>query len=327
MEVYRNRKALLARFTDSQMADDSKGKPTSTIADFYRTKTYVKPAQMINPEYPPFPEPYALAHSVLGNGNWNDFNAVFVIQVAVCNLNCWFCYVDKELRRAETHRADGTEIGGWFDAEEVLSWWDTTGTRILRVSGGEPMMVPDFIFDLWDKVSERNSFNDIDTPFLWVDTNMTRCSDFVTRYYQRSRHNERKLLGICGCFKGFTPSIAAYNSGRENILSYQFLNARRLLKETELELFFYVPNSVLPETSPQDIRVFFDRMRAEIHPNAPLRTHILQIKNYSPTQKAEWENHTGLVHGQRPISIWQELCLETYSPELLWVPDYQVNLR
>lgn len=311
-------------FAEGMKADNT-GKETSELGDYWRTKTYVKPKDMVNPAYPVFPQPYQMAQALYG-GTWNDFNKVFVVQVAKCNLDCWYCFVDKELREGK----DG-KFGGWFDADEVMDMWRESGVPICRISGGEPTLAPDFICSMISQFEDI--YNDgSENGLLWIDTNLSTGTHFIEKYKRSAMSLAyQPNVAISGCFKGFCESDAEEATGvRGNLLKSQFDTAKALIEETDLEAFFYVPgitHKALAE--PQDyIKQFFHRMREEVDENAPLRTYILEIKNYSPTVTSEWGEWSAyLPGGCRPIDVWQQLCREHYSPELLWLPNHQIQFK
>lgn len=342
MTVYKNDKVLLAKFTSSeQMMADNAGKSTSALGDFYREKTYVKPDDMINPHYPPFPEPYKFGQFLFG-GDWNEYNKPFIIQVAQCNIDCWYCFVDKKLREGKED-IDGCKVGDWFTAEEVIDMWRHSGrNKVLRISGGEPTLASGFLMDMVKLVADEECL-------LWIDTNLSTGNHLFNAIDKRTDmfggSNDYGVfeygwnVGVCGCFKGFTDKQASDTTGADRgLLDRQIEMARRLIDDTLFEPFFYVPgivekNKNLGEIK-DDISNLFHRLRHEVHENAPLRTHVLEIKNYSSTIIKEWDNYIGVLpyadlhtgKTLRPIDIWQELCRETYPPELLWLPDIQVSL-
>lgn len=322
------KKVLLAKFTASeQMKADNEGKATSKLEDYWRTKTYVKPDDMLNPHYPIFPQPYQLASHLLG-GDWNLYNRCCVIQIAKCNLDCWYCYVDKQLRQGYTHRGDGTEIGHWFSPEEIHQMFKVSGTKVWRISGGEPTLAPEFLIDMINLLWLEDSL-------LWIDTNLvgdSRFYDLIKNVHPEFQEN----VGMCGCFKGFTEGDAATATRvGGGILQAQFDQARRMVEDTHLNAFFYVPGIVVEGTNEKHIRQFFERMVEEVDPMAPLRTYILEIKNYSSTEVGEWKRWKAefpvqmdnVGYFQRPIDIWQSLLREYYTPEQIWLPNHQIQFQ
>lgn len=316
-------KVLLANFASAEgMKADNTGKDTSELGDFWRTKTYVKPKDMVNPTYPVFPQPYQMAQALFG-GTWNDFNKVFVVQVGKCNLDCWYCFVDKELREGK--------FGDWFDAYEVMDMWRESGVPICRISGGEPTLAPDFLVAMIGQFEDIYNYG-AETGLLWIDTNLAGGPAFVNKYKKSAMALEyQPNVAISGCFKGFCESDAEDATGvKGNLLKAQFETAKALIEETDLEAFFYVPGITHKALdNPQGyIEEFFNRMRQEVDEYAPLRTYILEIKNYSPTETHQWgEWNAYLPGGCRPIDLWQQLCRKTYSPELLWLPNHQIQFK
>jgi uncharacterized protein YfbU (UPF0304 family) len=108
-----------------------------------------------------------------------------------------------------------------------------------------------------------------------------------------------------------------------------------MVEDTEFNAFFYVPGIVTEHTDAKSIKMFFERMVEEVDPMAPLRTYILQIKNYSSTDTDEWKrwSHDVTVKTAmgdryyRPIEIWQQLLREYYTPEQMWLPSHQVQFQ
>ena len=290
------------------MQGDNSGKSTSKLSDYWRTKTYVKPIEMQNPDYPIFPQPYQVGVDKFG-GTWLDYNEVFIVQVAQCNLNCWYCFVDKELRVSDE------SLGAWFTAQEVIEMWRESGSRVLRVSGGEPTLAREFLHDLILLMPGEDGL-------LWIDTNLM----FDQRLINALKGvTMEEAYNVCfsGCFKGWTANDAWEFCGAN--LDQQFDAAHALVKHTPFELFFYIPDAMTPGVTSSDIEAFFNRMVEEVDPMAPLRTYVLHVKDYTPTDKSKWVDVRQQVDGLRPIELWQHLCRKTFGPELNWIPNHQVS--
>lgn len=326
-----NKRVLLARFPDSQMVADNQGKATSSLQDFWRTKTYVKPEEMLNAAYPIFRQPYSWASSMFG-GTWNDYNRVFVIQLPKCNLNCWYCYVDPALRQGLEFTEGDKRVGQWVSIEELYSEFLNSDTGLLRISGGEPMLAPEFVIDMVHMVGNQP---------VWVDTNMSTGKHFFDVLNEQMPDYDPFAswdFGMCGCFKGFTDQQAAVQAGvidrqrkgsQPSLLDAQFAFAKWMVDAPMIAPFWYVPDLCV-NTTREDVRQFFERMRMEVDDCAPLRTHILHIKEYTPTDHDQaWklgDCQRTVDTKERPIDIWRELCECTYPPGLVWIPSDQVPL-
>jgi uncharacterized Fe-S cluster-containing radical SAM superfamily protein len=334
MTIYDNGKVLLAGFEHAEgMQADNAGKTTSELGAFWRTKTYVKPNDMVPSllaSWPLFPQPYQMAQALYG-GTWNDYNKAFIIQVAKCNLRCFYCYCDQDLLEGKTHNEAGAEVARWFDVDEILDMWrGESGLPIFRISGGEPTLVPEFLIQM---IAAFEDMHDTlaETGFLWIDTNLSTGRSFIERYKKSATALEyHPNVGVSGCFKGFTDEDATKATGAYGLLDIQFKMAKALIEETDLETFFYVPGIISCDTpTPRKaIEEFFDRLREEVDERAPLRTYLLQIKDYSKTPKAETEQWKCCVPDGKPLPVvWQQLCNKHYAPELLWLPNHQVQFK
>jgi len=312
-------KALFAKFTTSeQMIADNVGKSTSHLSDFWRTKTYVKPEEMVDPSFPSFDQPYQLGQQIFG-GSWHDYNTVCIFQIAKCNYRCWYCYVDRQLLLGQ-EAVDDVQLAHWFTPEEIIGMFKESGKKVLRLSGGEPTLYPNFMTELARWMIGQDSL-------LWFDTNMSTGKDFFEAWegYFDLHYTSKPHAGIVGCFKGFCSEDAMNMAGAN--LDEQFVFAERLIKQRDLEVFFYVPGLVCRGASPSVVKSFFDRMRKDIDEYAPLRTHVLQIKNYSSTED-QWGRYTQNINdGRRVVDVWQRLCRDHYQPEELWLPSHQVKYQ
>lgn len=353
MEVWleAEKKVLLAQFLDSTMAKDADptGKDSYT-EDFWRVKTYTKDHDKLKP-FPErdFCEPYMVAQHYCG-GTWNDYNQPFVVQVGKCNLNCFWCFVPNRLRNASE--------GAYFTAEEVVDMFLANRQRgVLRISGGEPFLAPEFLFELGNAFLKRlvQHPERMQYCYLWIDTNLLGVGyKLVLEHF----NNLRIPYGICGCFKGFDAhtfeqNMAVSEVGQASMLhspdfapvifSKQFESARRILEAIggRGELFFYVPEIVkcpIPSIDVSDpvksgeikadmntrISQFVKRMRREVSLFAPLRTTILAIKEYESNKE---QMITDRIPSGWTKQIWNEILEKTYALDWRWLPQYQIPLR
>ena len=314
-------KAPFAIFpTSKKMIADNEGKPTSRVWDVCRTKTFVKPPEMLDPKYPPFDQPHQFACQLYG-GTWNDYNEVCVFQVfGPCGLRCWYCYVDRMFLQTE-EIIDCRQVAEWLTPEQVRDIWRQSGTKILNLSGGEPTQFPRFMAELAMWMQGEKAL-------LWFSTNMSSGSRLfdVWEGYFDLRFMTKPHAGIAGCFKGFSPEDALDMAGAN--LDEQFIFAQRLVKQRDLEVFFYVPGLVRRGTSQSVIEAFFERLRQEVDEFAPLRTYILLIKPYASTDPEIWEDYSMNINdSRRVVDVWQGLCRDHYKPEELWLPSHQIKYQ
>ncbi|MHA1756194.1 MAG: radical SAM protein [Promethearchaeota archaeon] len=313
--LQQEKKVLLANFTDTLMVKDSEGK-YSVINDFWRKKTYVKDDDKLLPMHErEFPEPYQVAQYYCG-GTWNDFNSPFTIQIGFCNIRCFWCYVPENLKSGKN--------GKYFTAEEIVKTWISTEKKgILRLSGGEPFLAPNFIVEIGNEIEKLKDPN----RYLWIDTNLL---GFSYEEVVKKLSDLEIPFGITGCFKGFDEETFISNTNANIALfKKQFENAKKILDNLggKGELFFYVPE-ILQKMNEKEIKIkilnFSELLSSTIHKNAPLRVTILSIKEYevNKTQMNFDRLETGLTK-----KIWFEILKDKYPIELIWLPQYQINLK
>ncbi len=326
------RRVLLTRFLDSDMVKDSK---RTDIGEFWRRKTYVKEYDLLKPQLErEFPEPYQVA-TMYCDGTWNDYNAPFIVQIPQCNLDCVWCYVPKHMRQAHKVK-NAAEIGEYFTPEEIIAMWCANADAgILRISGGEPFLAPEFLIELGHVFKEAFEPANYWRRFLWLDTNL------LGRSYEKVIGTLSRLMipfGVCGCFKGFDRYQFQMNMGYDldpllrqgdSPFNRQLRNARTILDSITTvrgELFFYIPEVIqhMREDQIRDlIRFFIGRLVTEVHKFAPLRTTVLYIKEY--------ESNKGTMPGRVPSGttkrLWNEFLLANYPKELLWLPQYQIPMQ
>ena len=309
------KKVFLSSFTKSEMAKEADEKYTF-VNDFWRKKTYIKEEEMLLPCHKwEFPEPYQVAQNYCG-GTWNDYNAPFAIQVGLCNLDCRWCYVDERLKKCE--------IGEYFTAKEIIDLWKSVENKgVLRISGGEPFLAPEFLIE----IGKELKLLDNKARYLWIDTNL------LGKDYEKviTKLSEYKIpFGICGCFKGFDGNNFEFNTRRNGkLLQKQFKYAKEILANLEGkgELFFYIPEfiEIIGEDLIRDkITNFIEKVRNEIHELAPLRITVLIIHEYYANVEKMIVNR---LEPKFTKSIWFSILQEVYPINLIWLPQYQINIK
>jgi hypothetical protein len=325
----KERKVLLAQFLDTTMAQDvdPTGKD-SFVKDFWRKKTYTKDSDKLLPFMNrDFSEPYMVAQHYCG-GTWNDYNQPFIVQVAQCNLACRWCFVPHRLR-------DASE-GRYFSAKGVVELFGQNTPEdhgILRISGGEPFLAPDFLIDIGKQMAKLPAHK----YYLWIDTNL--CGKDYDRVISALSH-ERIPFGVCGCFKGFDRHTFVANMEDQfvhehdtaTLFASQFIHARIILEwlnnypHGQGELFFYVPEIVyhVKPFIKTLVNSFIERLSNEVHINAPLRTTVLRVKEYDSNKGAITADR---VESRLTKQIWNECVEAKYPLELRWIPQYQVSMQ
>lgn len=310
----------LMKLTGSaQEADIRAGKAPSDIwDDTLRVKTYVKPPDTKYPHavgHLDFPEPYQVAAYRLGC-TWNETNPVALVQLAGCNLNCDYCYVGDHTRVNTVERSFDEVLGTYLKYREHGGV-----SRVLRISGGEPMLQTDEVMDLARTFTNgRQRLVSGNDGYLWIDTNL------LVDPGDRIGTLADPLIGVCGCFKP-----------HEGRLQEQFDIARKYI-EAGVDIYFYWPCTVSGEPGSWHYDLPYgvdsdnygahvcDMLAAAVEPMAPLRTTFLHIKyGYSAMGGSDDLDGRQAAAHNFVFAARQSQCRyinHTYPPESYWQPDY-----
>ena len=191
-----------------------------------------------------------------------------VFQIAGCNYRCWFCFVDYQLMIADTSRSR------YFTCDDLIELYRDRDTppQIIRLSGGQPDLVPEWIPWMMQALLDAKLHKKV---YLWADDNLS--NDFAWRYLTTKDWD--LMLGYAnfgkvGCLKGYDPESFHFNTRAPECHFDRQLDILRRLVRSGLDIYIY-----LVLTSPQlrDVRgkieVLLDRLQT-IHPNLPLRVSL-----------------------------------------------------
>lgn len=253
------------------------------------------------------PLPLIPATKALGRVS-GEFVRAQVFQNAACNWRCWYCFVDFQLLSADRRVSD------YFTAAELIDMYleEDDQPDIIDLTGGQPDLVPEWIFWTMKAVEDRALDDKI---FLWSDDNLS------TRYYweyltpkQREYMAHFPKYARVACFKGYDQASFTLNTRAEPArFDQQFEIYQDLLKEG-LDLYAYVTFTALPD---KDLEVrmgqFVDRLQ-KIHPNLPLRTVPLKIQAFTPTTDRLTKQHEIAIVFQHEVhKAWLEELDKRFS--------------
>lgn len=261
-----------------------------------------------------------------------ECNAAFLGQINGCNLNCWYCYVDRVSNSADP------KYGEFFSAEEYLMRFlvearkhqnsEKLALNILRISGGEVFIVPEIIVWMVETV-ERYGLED--HIYIWTDCNLAT-GNFYWKYLtpeQREKIRNFKNLGVCVCHKGFDRQTFHENTGAApEFFDEQFRLHRRLIDEG-LDIYSYLyPVTSSARNLRKRITAFMDKLREEIGEYAPLRMATPPIKIYSPTKKYLTPGRERAIENQwLAMKIWGEELQKRYTLKELSLKPHEVPIK
>ena len=223
-----------------------------------------------------------------------DYNAPFILQVAGCNFHdgtptggCRFCFVDNESN-------DGVfgPKKAWLSVDDCIDsflrardkvyefYMEWTGkevvTRVLRISGGEPTLVLDWILKLWQAIEKRGLLDDDCDIVGQVDTNCSTMAILDQGILETlSSYPVKFLAGMKGCD---SKNIAG-NVQAEQTVTRQ-MNVIKTLVDCGIDVF---PQMYNPD--PATLRLFLELVDNFVIDNFSRRVHISPLKLYGPTRR------------------------------------------
>ncbi len=266
---FKNKKIRMSRFEHSTQQQDMT--LPSNCGDFGRVhhfKLHPSPNWIDNP----------LPHKPVSDYFHTPIPEILPVQLfqlSVCNINCWYCFVDKKLRAGNPKHSD------FCDPTDLLRKAKAENQpNVIVLSGGQPDLVPEY--NLWF-LQSRERLGMEKSHFIWTDDNLSTDLFFETMTpAQMDYMLKRPGYARVGCLKGFDATSAAFNT-RTNLKFFDD-QMRRLKQLTQMGFnqYAYVTLTT-PDIDRIDKRIgdFFDRIQTEIGEDFPLKMVPLEIYKYA----------------------------------------------
>jgi uncharacterized Fe-S cluster-containing radical SAM superfamily protein len=246
--------------------------------------------------------------------NLSEFTKVFTVQVAGCNYSCNYCFVPRELN------SGSEKYGKFFSAEEIVDEFlkiksgSETAMNIIRISGGECLIIPEIIIDVYKAMIKKSP-----ESYLWIDTNLSTY-DILNKYKpELKKFLSQKNVGVVGCFKGTTrKDFSLITGAKEEFYKEQFEIAK-LLIDLGADFYAYVPAYVYGEKSAEEKLESFLRELQKANKKLPLRLEILKIEDF-PASKINFKlaEKEGRAIPKTPqelvFKLWHKKILPKYFP-------------
>jgi uncharacterized Fe-S cluster-containing radical SAM superfamily protein len=204
-----------------------------------------------------------------------------LIQLAGCNLRCWFCFVDDCVLAGNAGR-----VAPISTSDVVAFLREKRRTiHVVMVSGGEPLLQPSFLLKL---KADMDLHLGIDVPYMWIETNLTVDPQEWSVGTRRKMGNllRSPRVGVTGCVKSYHPWGYYINTRRPGSEMWQQIGNARRLQEMGADLY---PTIVLAGPTPRRCERVIDtcvkRLRDELGQEALRRIIPLEIRPYRPTME------------------------------------------
>lgn len=302
-----NRNAfLLSRVENSDQEKDLTLPPN---CDGYGRIRHFK--RFISDEWGQDPLPIDPACKILGLKS-RDMIITQVFQVASCNVNCWYCFVPDDLKEASKCNAK------WFLASDIVDLFqrDCENVSVLDLSGGNPELVPEWIYYIMKELERRKINKKV---YLWSDDTLTTSYFFECLNEKQIEYikNYKNYGKVC-CFKGFDKNSFSFNTRLPEVyFDKQFENFERYYT-LGLDLYGYVTFTTDNINNLKEkINKFIERLR-KIHPLLPLRVVPLKIAIFTPVLNRLNINYIQALEKQILVyKEWRNQLEDIYDATLL----------
>ncbi|MFX1367910.1 MAG: 4Fe-4S cluster-binding domain-containing protein [Promethearchaeota archaeon] len=265
------------------------------------------------------------------NGNWEDYNRLVTIQSAYCPLSCWHCYVEDEFKEAKTensvYASAGEILEGFFEQKE-RDEQNGEIDRVIRVSGGEPLLMPEMTLELLERLRSGGHDKEV---FVWTDTNMiplirNDSGDLpIEDWINLDKLKEFRNFCLYPCFHGISPSNFTWITGCDKRYFDGFFDVLALLIDKRIDFYPTFGSNV---SKPADVEPFFNRL-VDINEKLPLRFALIEYSlNYDPViERVKREERPYVLYNKLlVIKRWNELLNSRYKKGYAEEPRHEVKL-
>ena len=227
-----------------------------------------------NNDWLPNPLPHQPVGEFFGK-EMPDTLQVEVFQLAVCNFHCWYCFVDKNLRKGDPKYSE------MVSAEYLLNLSKKENRPpVIVLSGGQPDLVPEY--QLWF-LEARKALGMDKSHFIWSDDNLSN-DFFWTKLTddQRNFMKNEKGYARVACLKGYDPESFSFNTGMPKQMFLQQIQRLARFYRAGFNQYGYITLTT-PTCKNIDTKIpyLFDKIQTEISEDFFLRIVPLEIFQYN----------------------------------------------
>jgi uncharacterized Fe-S cluster-containing radical SAM superfamily protein len=256
---------------------------------------------------------------------WHMFNRLIAIHIPLCPNDCWHCYVPKELyvtdQLSKHHIAlTAREIVDLFKKQQDLDQNQKKDSNVLRITGGEPFLVPELIFEILQTIQKDRLSDKI---FVWTETNLESFvgpegQAFMDQPDNKAILNELKNFSnfcVHPCFHGLSKEEFNLITGKDYSINLEDqIAALRRLVMAEIDVY---PTFGTNVCDPSNIRLLYEGLKS-ISPNLPLKVALVKydFENYPPvaSRVAPKTERIPLIFSRfAALRIWNQLLMRDYG--------------
>ena len=285
--------------------------------------------------------PSIIQHKI--GGEWPQYNMLISVHVPACAYRCWHCYNDKML-----HSPDNAD---WISAEQLVDEFVKQRehdshrqaeypSNVLRITGGEPFLVPELILECLWELKRRGLHEHV---FVWTETGLypfipEGSPSFVEGLTIRTGGQERKVLeelarqehtnlAVHPCLHGADSDSIRQITGRDDIGIEQLLLALGSLLKSGIDIYPTLGSNVSPSAS---IPGLFSRLY-DMDRNLALRFALVEYDmDYREIQTRLSEEQPSrpcrLYSKFTNLRIWDDLLMRHYGVGYGVLPRHLIQI-
>jgi len=271
--------------------------------------------------------PTSITH-FMGKDDWNDYKVHAIVQIGICNFRCFYCYVDyKYLSGQSVVNVSAAKIVDEFLHKRNDLAKSGVKLNVLRISGGEPLLVPDLTLKCLDLIREKGLSDEI---CIKTETNLSPLvpdstgTSLFEQWVDVDRLKEHHNFIMHPTFHGINKdSLERISTAKWD--SYEMMEAAlRKLIELEIEFFPSFGSNVV---STEEVADFF-RFCKGVHKNLPGRIAVRKFDlGYSAPQARKNGQRDVQTYDQTAVlELWNSLMKQEYSVGYGEVPRHKFAL-
>lgn len=273
------------------------------LDDFGRIRTFIR-HKFTDWNDDPIPIDIAISKLKL---TCHDFLDVQMIEVGKCNLHCWWCYLPDKIRNVND------QYMKWFTASELLDLIlrDNSECRCIYISGGNPELVPELIYDFMRELEKRHLSDKI---LLWSDDVLT--TDYLFNFNASKLEymiHYKNYAKVC-CLKGFDEDSFSFNTLLPKDDFHHQLKRLRKYIQLGFDIYVYIIFTC-NQLNDIDEKIDFLIKRLQlIHYYLPLRVVPIKIEEFSAvTGRLNQERMESLHNQFIVLDIWNKKIKDIYG--------------
>jgi uncharacterized Fe-S cluster-containing radical SAM superfamily protein len=228
------------------------------------------------------------------------------VDVLGCISSCFFCWVDWENEYKFKVR--------FYSHDEIYKRLLNLKGNIWRLTGGEPLIVPELPLEICTKLYTNNL-----QKVFWLETNLLPLA--VYHDFPRKLSEYKKVVVHCS-IKGADPESYERITGLDGEYYKQTLLGLRSLIENGIEVF---PSLLVNALPPEKLELLFEDL-LEIHSKLPLRVMIRRVLPYVPTVRRIKESRIKLYSFNECLQRWNRMLIESYGIRYIDVQRWKIEL-